>query len=153
MAIVTPAAAPVPPGPAGAVATGVDLHRHGGQAHEVTWVTASLLVGGAAVAVGGLAMYLAQGDERAALDARLAQTDGEKVTGISYEGYTAERDRLQDGDRNAALLAGAGVAALGVGTWLWLKGRGGEAAIADATPVAGVHFRRGQMGGTLAWRF
>jgi len=86
----------------------------------VNWPGWAVVGGGVALLAGSAGLYLAQGDERASLDAALAKESGGKITGIDYDVYVKRRDDLNASYRNAAILGGVGVAAAGVGAWLLL---------------------------------
>lgn len=85
------------------------------------WLAWSAVGGGLALVAGGLALYAAQGEERATLDSAMAHQKDGKITGIGYDAYSAQRDSLNSAYRNAALLSGAGVVAGGLGVWLLLR--------------------------------
>ncbi len=103
------------------------------------WPGWTAIAAGVGLAGGGVGLYLAQADERKALDAQLAQTQGDKISGIDYQTYDQRRTRLNASYRNAALLGGVGLASVGVGIW-WL-GR---------SPA---HVSVGPGGASIAWRF
>ena len=88
---------------------------------EVRWAAWTTLGGGVALLAGSAGLYFAQGSERQSLDAALAQQSAGKITGIGYDAYVKRRDDLNASYRNAAILGGVGVAAVGVGTWLLLR--------------------------------
>lgn len=83
------------------------------------WPAWTAIAAGVGLVGGGIGLYLAQGDERKALDAQLAQTQGDKVSGVDYQTYDQQRTSLNASYRNAALLGGVGLASVGVGVW-WL---------------------------------
>lgn len=93
------------------------------------WPGWTALAGGVALLGGGAGLYLAQGDARAALDQQVADKQAGKVAGIDYQSYQAKRAELNGAYRNAAILAGAGAVAAGVGAWLLVRSPGKVAVV------------------------
>lgn len=100
---------------------------------EIRWAGWATVGGGVALLAGSAGLYFAQGSDRQTLDAALAQQSGGKITGIDYAAYDAKRTALNASYRNAAILGGVGVAAVGVGTWLLLR-EPGRAVVLTPTP-------------------
>jgi len=101
------------------------------------WSAWAVLAGGAGLLAGGLGVYLAQGSERDRLDAAMQPKDtAGHYTGLAYDEFTRRRESLNTNYAISATLAGTGVVAAGVGTWLLLRQPGKVAIGPDSILLA-----------------
>ena len=122
-----PARAPTPTAPVAAPAA----HQAASSHMPVTvaqtppsasrWQAWTVLGGGVALLAGGVGIFASTLADSSALQSQLAQKDGGKISGTTYAAATSQASSINQTRAISGVMAGVGLAATGVGTWMLLR--------------------------------
>lgn len=85
------------------------------------WQAWTVLGGGLALIAGGVGVYASTLSDARALQGQLAQKDGGKISGTTYAAATSQASSINQTRAISGVMAGVGLAATGVGTWMLLR--------------------------------
>lgn len=102
----------------------------------------SSLGGGVALGIAAGIVYALAVSQRSDLDKALASRDASgQIIGISRDAALEEKSKIEFKKTTAAVLGGTGLAAVGVGVWMWLRHPPGKMAIGPGPGDVGLAIR------------